>query len=284
MHEIKIIECPRDAMQGWKHFIPTEKKIEYLDQVLKIEFDTIDFGSFVSHELIPQMADTMEVVQKIKTAESNSNLLAIIANLRGAKDAIKYGQIKYLGYPFSVSPTFQLRNANSTIEESIERVKEIHQLAVENDKTVVIYLSMAFGNPYGDKWNEKIVQDYAEKIAKIGIPIISLADTVGIATPHEISRIVKETIRHLPFHEIGVHLHSTSENWKDKLNAALDNGCLRFDGAINGYGGCPMSGSDLIGNMNTGWMVRFFQEKGLLKNINNEELQKAERMASQIFV
>ncbi|MBW7839132.1 MAG: hydroxymethylglutaryl-CoA lyase [Chitinophagaceae bacterium] len=284
MAELKIIECPRDAMQGWGHFIPTEDKIAYLNQLLRVGFDTIDFGSFVSHKAIPQMADTARVVESVDMDDTTSKLLAIVANIRGAEEAMEYSQIRYLGYPFSVSPTFQRRNTNSSVEESFETVVEMHQLARSYGKEVVIYLSMAFGNPYGDEWSEKIVLDFAEQVASAGIHTISLADTVGLATPEEVAILVNETIRYFPDHEIGVHLHSTSENWRDKLSAALDNGCLRFDGAINGYGGCPMSGSDLVGNMNTGNMVGYFEERGYLRTIDDDELQKAEEMASKIFI
>ncbi|MCO5286307.1 MAG: hydroxymethylglutaryl-CoA lyase [Chitinophagaceae bacterium] len=284
MAELKIIECPRDAMQGWGHFIPTEDKIAYLNQLLRVGFDTIDFGSFVSHKVIPQMADTARVAESVDMDDTTSKLLAIVANIRGAEEAMEFSQIRYLGYPFSVSPTFQRRNTNSAVEESFETVVEMHHLARSYGKEVVIYLSMAFGNPYGDEWSEKIVLDFAEQVASAGIHTISLADTVGLATPEEVAILVHETIRHFPDHEIGVHLHSTSENWRDKLSAALDNGCLRFDGAINGYGGCPMSGSDLVGNMNTGNMVGYFEERGYLRTIDDDELQKAEEMASKIFI
>lgn len=284
MAELKIIECPRDAMQGWGHFIPTKDKISYLNQLLKVGFDTIDFGSFVSHKAIPQMADTAQVVEAIDVEDSRSKLLAIVANLRGAEDAMEYPQIHYLGYPFSVSPTFQRRNTNSSVEESFETVQEIHQLAQSNGKELVIYLSMSFGNPYGDEWSDKLVLQFAERVARIGVHTISLADTVGLATPEEVAILVNETIRYFPDNEIGVHLHSTSDNWRDKLSAALDNGCLRFDGAINGFGGCPMSGSDLVGNMNTGHMVGYFEERGFLRTIDDDELQKAEEMATKIFI
>ena len=284
MKQIKLVECPRDAMQGWQHFIPTEKKIAYINQLLKVGFDTIDFGSFVSPKAIPQMADTKEVVEKLAVESKRTKLLAIIANARGAKDAAEFEKISYLGFPFSVSPTFQRRNANSTIEESLERVKEIKNICDKNDKELVVYVSMAFGNPYGDKYNEDIVLDWINKIVAEGIQIISLADTVGLAKQAQVASLVKKTISTFPEIETGVHLHSTSFNWKEKIDAALENGCRRFDGALKGIGGCPMANDTLVGNMNSELMVPYFKQLGFLQNINEDELLKAEEMASQIFI
>jgi len=271
-------------MQGWKHFIPTEKKIAYLNQLLKVGFDTIDFGSFVSPKAIPQMADTKEVAGELSMVNTNTKLLAIIANTRGAQDAAEFEKISYLGFPFSVSPTFQIRNANSTIKESLERVKEIKAICDKNNKGFVVYISMAFGNPYGDDYNENIVLDWINKLVGEGINIISLADTVGLAHPSQISSLVKKTILTFPDIETGVHLHSTSFNWKQKIDAALENGCLRFDGALKGIGGCPMANDELVGNMNSELMIPYFQQLGLLQDINEDELLKAEEMASQIFI
>ena len=284
MKQIKLVECPRDAMQGWQHFIPTEKKIAYINQLLKVGFDTIDFGSFVSPKAIPQMADTKEVVEKLAVESKRTKLLAIIANARGAKDAAEFEKISYLGFPFSVSPTFQRRNANSTIEESLERVKEIKNICDKNDKELVVYVSMAFGNPYGDKYNEDIVLDWINKIVAEGIQIISLADTVGLAQPAQVASLVKKTMSTFPGIETGVHLHSTNFNWKEKIDAALENGCRRFDGALKGIGGCPMANDTLVGNMNSELMVPYFKQLGFLQNINEDELLKAEEMASQIFI
>lgn len=284
MQEIKLIECPRDAMQGWKVFIPTEKKIEYISQLLKVGFDTIDFGSFVSAKAIPQMADTKEVIRKLSMVNIKTKLLAIIANEQGAQDAAEFEKISYLGFPFSVSPTFQRRNANSTVEESLKRVKEIKNICDKNNKELVVYISMAFGNPYGDEYNEDIVLDWINKIVGEGIEIISLADTVGLAQPTQISSLVKKTISAFPEIETGVHLHSTNFNWKEKIEAALQNGCLRFDGALKGIGGCPMANDELVGNMNSELMIPYFKQLGFLKNINETELLKAEEMASQIFI
>jgi hydroxymethylglutaryl-CoA lyase len=284
MKQIKLIECPRDAMQGWQNFIPTEKKIEYINQLLKVGFDTIDFGSFVSPKAIPQMADTKEIVEQLNVENNKTKLLAIIANVRGASDAAGFEKISYLGFPFSVSPTFQMRNANSKIEESLERVKEIKNICDKNDKELVVYISMAFGNPYGDKYNEDIVLDWINQIVKEGIQIISLADTVGLAQPAQVASLVKKTMSTFPEIETGVHLHSTTFNWKEKIDAALQNGCRRFDGALKGIGGCPMANDTLVGNMNSELMVPYFEQLGFLQNINEDELLKAEEMATLIFV
>jgi hydroxymethylglutaryl-CoA lyase len=270
-------------MQGWKNFIPTKTKIEYINQLLKVGFDTIDFGSFVSPKAIPQMADTKEVVEKLNIENSKSKLLAIVVNARGARDAAEFEKIHYLGFPFSVSPTFQKRNANSTIEESLERVREIKNICDKNQKELVIYISMAFGNPYGDFYDENIVLEWITKIVGEGINIISLADTVGLAQPSQIATLVKKVIQHFPQIETGVHLHSTNFNWKQKINAALENGCLRFDGALKGIGGCPMAEDELVGNMNSELMIPYFKELGFLKNMDETELSKAIEMASKIF-
>ncbi|MGN6532555.1 MAG: hydroxymethylglutaryl-CoA lyase [Ginsengibacter sp.] len=283
-NQIKLIECPRDAMQGWKDFIPTEKKIEYINQLLKVGFDTIDFGSFVSPKAIPQMADTGEVIGKLNVENNKTKLLAIIANVRGARDAAEFEKISYLGFPFSISPTFQMRNANSKIEKSLEMVKEIKNICDKSNKELVVYISMAFGNPYNDVYDEKIVLQWVNKIAGAGIRIISLADTVGLAQPAHIASLVKKTIAAFPDIETGVHLHSTSFNWKEKIEAALQNGCLRFDGALKVIGGCPMANDVLVGNMNSEWMIPYFKQLGFLKNINEDELIKAEEIASQIFI
>jgi hydroxymethylglutaryl-CoA lyase len=281
--DIKLIECPRDAMQGWKTFIPTEKKIEYITQLLKVGFDTIDFGSFVSAKAIPQMADTKEVIGHLSIV-NNTKLLAIIANVRGAIEASAYDAITYLGFPFSISPTFQMRNTNSTIEQSLDMVKEIKNICNKNKKELVVYISMAFGNPYQDDYNEDIVIEWVYKLIEQGINIISLADTVGIAEPSQVSLLTKKVIEAFPKTEIGVHLHSTSVNWKQKIDAALEQDCMRFDGALKGIGGCPMAGDELVGNMNSELMIPYFKQLGYCKNINEDELNIAVDMASKIFV
>lgn len=281
--EIKLIECPRDAMQGWKNFIPTDQKIIFINQLLKVGFDTIDFGSFVSPKIIPQMADTKEVLAGLDV-ESNTKLLAIIANVRGAEEAVKHEKITYLGFPFSVSPSFQKRNANSTVPESLERIKDIKKLCDDHGKELVVYISMAFGNPYGDNYSEKIVLEWIETIVEEGVKIVSLSDTVGVATAEQIASMVKKVITAFPTIETGVHLHSTRANWKEKIDAALDNGCLRFDGALKGIGGCPMAKNELVGNMDSELMIPYFESLGYLENFNNTALKKAGQIASQIFV
>ena len=280
---IKLIECPRDAMQGWPHFIRTEKKIQYLNALLRVGFDTIDFGSFVSPKAIPQMADTKEVISNLQLGIGNTKLLAIIANERGAQDAVLFDEITYLGFPFSVSETFQKRNTNSTIAESLDRVEEIQNLCIKNRKELVVYISMGFGNPYGDVYNEEIVFDWVNKLIAMDIKIISLADTVGLATKEQVFSITKYLVDSLPDAEIGVHLHSTPLNWKEKVDAALQAGCKRFDGALKGIGGCPMAGDEMVGNMDTELMVPYFAEKQLLSNLDKDALKKCSMLASEIF-
>ena len=282
--KIKLVECPRDAMQGWPHFIATDKKIAYLNELLKVGFDTIDFGSFVSPKAIPQMADTHEVIKNLDLSYSDTKLLAIIANERGAQDAVLYDTISYLGFPFSVSETFQKRNANATIEESINRVEEIQNLCIKNKKELVVYISMGFGNPYGDPYDEEIIFKWVNKMVEIDIQIISLADTVGLASPQQVSSVTKYLVDSLPGTAIGVHLHSTAANWKAKTDAALQAGCLRFDGALKGIGGCPMAGDDLVGNMDTELMIPYFEELNLLNDLDKEALGRCSRMASEIFI
>ena len=279
---IKLIECPRDAMQGWKAFIPTEQKIRYLNALLEVGFDTIDFGSFVSPKAIPQMADTSQVIPKLKLAGSKSKLLAIIANERGAEDAVLFDEISYLGFPLSVSETFQQRNTNSSINESFKRVEAIQELCIKNKKQLVVYLSMGFGNPYGDPWTEEIVFSYAGQLVELGIETISLADTVGLATAEQVKRMTSFVIQQLPETEIGVHLHSTSINWREKLAAAYDAGCRRFDGALKGIGGCPMADDELVGNMDTEKMIGYFEETNSLQ-LNKQALQKSLLIAGEIF-
>jgi hydroxymethylglutaryl-CoA lyase len=283
-NKISLVECPRDAMQGWSHFIPTDKKVAYINSLLRVGFDTIDFGSFVSPKAIPQMADTKEVVKQLDMSGSATQLLAIIANERGAQDAVVYDEISYLGFPFSVSETFQKRNTNAGIAESLERVEEIQNLCVKTNKKLVVYLSMGFGNPYGDEYNEDIVFHWANQLVNMDIGILSLADTVGLATADQVQRVTGHLVKALPQTTIGVHLHSTSINWKEKVKAALDAGCRRFDGALKGIGGCPMADDELVGNMDTELMIPYFEEQGLLKPLNKEALLKSSRMAAEIFI
>ncbi|MBN8676148.1 MAG: hydroxymethylglutaryl-CoA lyase [Chitinophagales bacterium] len=281
---IKLIECPRDAMQGWKRFIPTEKKIGYLNTLLKVGFDTIDFGSFVSPKAIPQMADTEDVIKGLDISSTTSKLLAIIANYRGAEAASVFETINYLGFPFSVSETFQQRNTNSSIEESLGRVEEIQNLCVKTGKELVVYISMGFGNPYGDPYDEEVVFEWVNKLVAMDIGIISLADTVGIATPAQVYDMTSYLVESLPGIEIGVHLHSTPGNWKEKLDAAARAGCKRFDGALKGIGGCPMADDELVGNMNTELMISYFESKGILPGLNKEALTESLRIAGEIFI
>ena len=282
--KIALIECPRDAMQGWPHIIPTGTKIAYLNALLKVGFDTLDFGSFVSPQAIPQMADTAEVLAGLDIQGSNTKLLAIIANFRGASAAASHDAIRYLGFPFSVSETFQLRNTNKTIDGSFATVEEIQDLCIKMDKELVVYLSMGFGNPYGDPWSEEVVFEWADALSRLGVRTLSLADTVGLATPEQVFSLTDYLVRQLPGHTIGVHLHSTHHNRKAKIDAALQAGCRRFDGALKGIGGCPMAGDELVGNMDTEWMIPYFEKKHLLPGIHKEALQESLRLATQIFI
>ena len=259
MKKVKIIECPRDAMQGIKsHFISTEQKALYINSLLKVGFDTIDFGSFVSPKAIPQMRDTAAVLSKLDLSKTQSKLLAIIANVRGANDASQFEEIDYLGYPFSISENFQMRNTHKTIAESIETLDTILNIAKKSNKEVVAYLSMGFGNPYGDPWNVDIVGNWTEKLSKMGVKILSLSDTIGSSTPEVIDYLFSNLIDQYPKIEFGAHLHTTPDKWLEKVDAAFKAGCLRFDGAIKGYGGCPMAKDELTGNMPTEKLLSYF--------------------------
>jgi len=282
--EIHLVECTRDAMQGWKIFIPTEKKVEYLKSLLKVGFHTLDCGSFVSAKAIPQMADTGKVLRQLSLNGSKTKLLVIVANLRGAEEAITYENISCLGFPFSISPTFQLRNTNSTIEESLQRVEDIQNLCLKNRKQLVVYLSMGFGNPYGDEYNADILLKWANVMVQRDIKTISLADTVGVSTPEQINFALRTLIPKYPQAEFGVHLHSTAVNWQQKLEAAVNAGCTRFDGALKGIGGCPMANDELVGNMNTEWMITYLRKEKVLQSFNEESLQKCTQIADEIFV
>jgi len=284
MNNISLIECPRDAMQGWLHHIPAKDKIEYINTLLQVGFDTIDFGSFVSPKAIPQMADTKEVLNELEIENSCSKLLAIVANTRGAIEAADYEKITYLGFPFSISPTFQLRNTNSTMEESLERVEEISNICAQKNKKLVVYLSMGFGNPYGDPYEESILLKWAAEMIYRGISIISLADTIGLASPEQISFALNTLIPQYPNTQFGVHLHASTNNWEAKLSAAYTSGCYRFDGALKGFGGCPMAQDDLVGNMNTELMISYFNKMKRLPQINEEALNKSLELASRIFI
>lgn len=283
MPNIKLIECPRDAMQGWSKFIPTEKKIEYINTLLKVGFDTIDFGSFVSPKAIPQMADTKDVIRNLDLAGCKSKLLAIVANIRGAEEASIYEEINFLGFPFSVSETFQQRNTNSSILESVDTVEEIQEICIKTGKQLVVYISMGFGNTYEDPYSEEIVFDWVSKLVNMDIKIISLADTVGMATAAQIEKMTSYLIKELPDIEIGVHLHSTQTNWQEKLDAAINAGCIRFDGALKGIGGCPMADDVLVGNMDSELMINHFELNGMLNGLNKDALSKSLALATEIF-
>lgn len=280
---ITLVECPRDAMQGWPHFIPAEKKIAYLNALLKVGFHTLDFGSFVSPAAIPQMADTATVLTGLDMSNTNTKLLAIIANKRGALEAAAFEQITYLGFPFSISETFQQRNTNSSVDESLKRVEEIQEICVKNGKELVVYISMGFGNPYGDEYNEGIVIHRTKQITDLGIKIISVADTVGLATPAEVSRLMKRMVPEFSDNTIGVHLHSSPAERQQKIEAALNAGCRRFDSAIKGIGGCPMAGNDLVGNMDTEVMINYFENEKYALGLDKVALNICSQMAEEIF-
>ena len=280
---IKIIETPRDAMQGLHDFIPTDDKIRYINKLLKIGFDTIDCGSFVSPKAIPQMSDTAEVLSKLDLDNTRSKLHVIVANLRGALDAVAYDEIKYLGYPFSISETFQLRNTNSSISESLDRVKDIQNLCLKHDKSLVIYISMGFGNPYGDPWNVEICQKWVDELADLGIKIMGLSDTIGVATQDSISYLFSNLIPPYPDVEFGAHLHTTPDEWEPRIAAAYNSGCKRFDSSLNGYGGCPMAKNDLTGNMATENLIHFFKGESVDLGLNMNEFNEAMIIASEIL-
>jgi hydroxymethylglutaryl-CoA lyase len=280
---VNIIECPRDAMQGIKQFIPTDKKIAYINKLLRVGYHSIDFGSFVSPDIIPQMADTAKVLEGLDLDGQRSKLIAIIANERGAKDACSFEQIDYLGFPFSVSETFQKRNANSTIPEAVDRVQHIKEMAEKHGKELIVYISMGFGNPYGDAYSPEIVTQWVDKLSKFDIKTFMLSDTVGVAEPNIIKYLFSTLIPSLPNLEIGAHLHTAPHNWKVKVDAAYQNGCTRFDAAIKGYGGCPMAKDDLIGNMPTENLVNYFTPEELGPNFNISAFEESLREANYVF-
>lgn len=280
---IRLTECPRDAMQGIHDFIPTEKKAAYINSILKCGFDTVDFGSFVSPKAIPQMRDTAEVLNKLNLSDTKSKLLAIIANVRGAEDACKFSEITYLGFPFSISETFQQRNTNASIQESLKRVGEIQNLCVKNKKEMVIYISMAFGNPYGDEWNVAIVKQWVKKISALGIKRVALADTTGVSNPSTISYLFSNLIAEFPLLQIGAHLHTTPETWEEKIEAAYNAGCRRFDSAIKGFGGCPMAADKLTGNMATENILSFFNKKEISTGIHSSAFLDAMKISLNTF-
>ena len=280
---LKLIECPRDAMQGIHRLIPTELKAKYINALLKVGFDTIDFGSFVSPKAIPQMFDTAEVLSRLDLSNTSSKLLAIVANKRGAEDALAFEEIHYLGYPFSVSETFQLRNTNATISESLARVAEIQELCKRYNRKLVVYLSMGFGNPYGDPWNVEIVQHWVNHLAEMEIKTLALSDTIGVSDPENITYLFSNLIPPYPDVEFGAHLHTQPHNWKEKVEAAYSSGCRRFDSALKGFGGCPMAKDELTGNMPTENLVSYFDSMDIPTGLNKEAFFMAMTMVDGVF-
>lgn len=283
MNNVKVIECPRDAMQGLHDFIPTQLKVDYLNSLLRVGFDTLDFGSFVSPKAIPQMRDTAEVLESLD-APTKTKLLAIVANARGAQDACVYDQINYIGYPFSISETFQMRNTNASIEASLSRVEEIQKLCQIHQKELVLYVSMAFGNPYGDLWHADLAAQWATRLNReLDVRIFALSDTIGIADGARIQEVFTTVLHELPKSEIGAHLHTTPDTWEEKVASAYTAGCRRFDGALQGYGGCPMAADALTGNMPTEKMVAWFSKREIATGIDALALEEALNKASLVF-
>jgi len=284
METVKLIECPRDAMQGIVPFIPTDVKVGYLNELLKVGFDTIDIGSFVSAKAIPQLADTADVLSRIDMSGSMSKLLVIVANERGAEDAVKQESVTCLGYPFSISETFQQRNTNTGIEGSWSRIARIAEITRAAGKELVVYISMAFGNPYGDPWNAEVALHWVNRLVnELGVRIIALSDTVGVARPDDISSMFSALIPALPTVEFGAHLHCTPDNWKLKTDAAWNAGCRRFDGAIKGYGGCPMAEDELVGNLQMELFARSLQERGVRTGLDFQQLDRCVIEAGRVF-
>ena len=283
MQKVKIIECPRDAMQGIKDFIPTEEKVQYIQSILRVGFDTVDFGSFVSPKAIPQMVDTARVLSQLDLSSTKSKLLAIIANVRGAEDASRHPEISYLGYPFSISENFQMRNTHKTIAQSIEILKKILDIAHASNKEVVAYLSMGFGNPYGDPWDVEIVGEWTEKLSTMGVKIVSLSDTIGSSTPEIITYLFKNLVPQYPEIEFGAHLHTTLSTWHEKVDAAFKAGCRRFDGAIQGFGGCPMAKDELTGNMPTEKLLSYMNAEKADTGLQAMSFESAYNEATKIF-
>jgi hydroxymethylglutaryl-CoA lyase len=281
---IKITECPRDAMQGIVHFIPTDIKAAYINLLLQVGFDTIDFGSFVSAKAIPQLQDTAGVLAKLDLSSTKSKLLAIVANYRGAEDAVKHEEITYLGYPFSISETFQLRNTNTTLPQSFDNVKRMRELSVKHNKKLLVYLSMGFGNPYGDEWNTSIIHEWAAKLVNEGILNIALADTIGIAEAVQIGSIYPDLCNQFQQAEFGIHLHSTPDTWQPKIDAAYKSGCKRFDVAIKGYGGCPMAADDLTGNIATENLLVYLQSQNEPTGLNMDKFREAMEYSGTVFI
>lgn len=283
MSRVKVVECPRDAMQGIKTWIPTNEKINYVQSLLKVGFDVLDVGSFVSPRSIPQMKDSGEVLESLDLKSTNSKLLYIVANLRGANEACQHSQIDFLGFPFSISENFQMRNTNKTIDDSIDVLKGIISVSEKNNKKVVVYLSMGFGNPYGDEWNYEVLEKWISKINSIGVKTISISDTIGVSTPTKIDKVFKNVIKHFPRLEFGAHFHTKPSNWFEKIDSAYKAGCRRFDTAIQGYGGCPMAGDELTGNFPTEKLINYLNQKREPININLLNFETSYNEATKIF-
>ena len=281
---MKLIECPRDAMQGLKQFVPTQVKADYLNMLLQVGFDTLDFGSFVSAKAIPQMRDTADVLSKLSLDNTTTKLLAIIANVRGAQEGAKHPEITYLGFPLSVSETFQQRNTNKSIASAMQQVAQIQEICSRQGKTQVIYISMGFGNPYGDPWSAEQVIRFVEELQQLDVKIVSLSDTIGVSNPENITYLFSQLIPAFPAIEFGAHLHTTPDTWQEKVKAAYGAGCRRFDGAIRGFGGCPMAKDELVGNMPTENLIAYFRNIGLNLNLNKEAFQKALAASGAVFL
>lgn len=279
----KITECPRDAMQGIKAFIPTREKARYINALLQVGFDTIDFGSFVSPKAIPQMRDTAEVLSLLELNDASSKLLAIVGNRRGAEDALHHEEITYLGFPFSISPTFLQRNINATLQESFDLVKELLSLCQANNKKLVTYISMAFGNPYGDAWSAEVLLHWIDQLQGAGVRHISLADTYGLAAPESIGSVLSTALPAYTEVHFSLHLHTTSALWHQKVDAAYTNGCRHFEGVLNGLGGCPMAGPELVGNLKTSDLIAYFQQNNVALDLDLDALKEAEKIATQII-
>ncbi|NEU08088.1 hydroxymethylglutaryl-CoA lyase [Flavihumibacter sp. R14] len=280
---MKLIECPRDAMQGLPDFIPSHIKAQYINKLLQVGFDTIDFGSFVSPKAIPQLKDTAEVLGMLDLSSTNSRLLSIVANIRGAQEAVLHEEISYLGFPFSVSETFQQRNTNSNIAESLETIEDLLNLCGKHKKTAVVYLSMGFGNPYNDEWSNDIVESLTHQLVERGVGILSLSDTIGVSTPDKINYLFPHLVSRFPKVEFGVHLHSTPSTWEEKIDAAYQSGCRRFDSALKGFGGCPMATNSLTGNIATENVISYLNRQGEELNLNMEAWSEAMNFSSKVF-
>jgi len=280
---IKLVECPRDAMQGIHDFIPTQLKADYLNLLLQVGFNTLDFGSFVSPKAIPQLKDTAEVLSMLDLTQTSTKLLAIVANLRGVEDAVRFPEISYLGFPFSISETFQQRNTNSSISQSMDTVEQMLTHCDKAGKTAVVYLSMGFGNPYGDEWSTEIVRHWASALVDKGVKILALSDTTGVSTPEKISTLLPALINRFPQAEIGLHLHSTPEKRLEKIKAAFESGCQRFDSALKGYGGCPMAADDLTGNMATEDVLQYLKAQNIETGLNMDKFHEAMQFSSRVF-